>query len=309
MGESLRTHYRYSTSQPQKYAKEGFPRGGVPLIYPLSSSYKNNPLKKAWASTEARDLKHPYLHWLGRLWVGGPHPAEGTCRASHPLSNWRSCNGHTGPHGGIIARGWLLVRQVPHSLMWRRKLTIAYVTISVGNARSEFFQDCLKNTLLKYNLFISGGLPVFNTFFFFLAVWHTLEMLCFLWKRTFWKLFKIHRILDSFSRLYFIYSLAVYLTHGQVTVTVNERRILQHFYLPNVSGGTWVESFTKGQYPRWQDTPSFFPLSKQRITLRGTFISNFRSYRYRASGGNLSCSLGCKHGLLLQLSAGVFLSC
>lgn len=47
------------------------------------------------------------------------------------------------------------------------------VTISVGNAHSTFSQDRLKNKLLKYNLFVSCGLPVFNTF---LAVRYVLLM-------------------------------------------------------------------------------------------------------------------------------------
>lgn len=39
-----------------------------------------------------------------------------------------------------------------------------YVTISVRSAHSKFSHDCLTHKLLKYNLFVRCGLPVFNTF-------------------------------------------------------------------------------------------------------------------------------------------------
>lgn len=104
---------------------------------------------------------------------------------------------------------------VHYGLVGLRKLTAMYVTILAGKKKrkvhSKFLHDCLQNKRLKYNLLMSCGPPVFNTL---LAEQNTSEFSCFLWKRTFWRLLKIGPSLDSFSSLYFIYSLAAHLTHS-----------------------------------------------------------------------------------------------
>lgn len=66
-----------------------------------------------------------------------------------------------------LAPGFCQLHLLPaqRGLISHGKLTISYVTISVGNAHSRFSQDCLRSKLLKYNLFVCCGLPVFNTFF------------------------------------------------------------------------------------------------------------------------------------------------
>lgn len=196
------------------------------------------------------------------------------------------------PTVALFYTGWFLARQAHNTpsawwvnLTWENDGHVG--TISVGNAHSKFSHDCLKNKLLKCNLFISCRPPVFNTF---LAVGYTFEILCFLWKRTFWKLFKIHNILGSFSSIYFITSLAVYLTHGQVTGIVYLQQIFQ-YCLPNLPRWLWVDSSTKDQHPRWQDTPSFFHWANK---VGETIIFHFRrSCMYTIPGRNLSHSLGC----------------
>lgn len=77
---------------------------------------------------------------------------------SHVFSQW---------HCSAMVSSWFVgytTCYVTYGLIWLGKLTTMDVVISVGNAHSTFSQDCLKNKLLKYNLFVSCGLPVFNTF-------------------------------------------------------------------------------------------------------------------------------------------------
>lgn len=60
-------------------------------------------------------------------------------------------------HGPALAGPGLVSHTALHvhrGFIPLRKVTATYVTVSVGNGHCRFPHDCLRDTLLKYNLFV-----------------------------------------------------------------------------------------------------------------------------------------------------------